>query len=320
MKPKNIVFFLLLVTIQSLHPKEHIMLKGCIDSGELKKVPSFKIYYDGIETKSNPDGFFTIPLEQKLDNYSLLICKDFSPEFVSVNTVKQLTFNTERTYKFYSLQKATIPLLQEKIDGLKRETFPLEEKAKQSSMRVKLIEKQIALLQASLEATKNSRSIREIDSLTTRKNHINEELKELEKTIVFNTQKINLYEEKSKKLREANFQSRTSDFWIITQKRFKDGIKKAIIPDNCVVACLNAKTVSSVESWSFPIAQNFVAFPRIILQNNLETRNEGKIQSVTRSSLKSELFSLGTKVFHEARPEQIRIEPTRPNVQVALVQ
>jgi hypothetical protein len=94
---KTILFLLCVISIDTLsidardikkpETKKPMMLKGSIDSSQLEDIPPFKIYFQGIQTISNDDGFFTIPLEKKEKSYSLLICKDFEPKFSSVNTV-----------------------------------------------------------------------------------------------------------------------------------------------------------------------------------------------------------------------------------------
>ena len=61
----TIMFLLITVSIHAQHTKDiktpevkHTMLKGCIYSSQLEDIPPFNIYFQGIQTTSNDDGFF----------------------------------------------------------------------------------------------------------------------------------------------------------------------------------------------------------------------------------------------------------------------
>ena len=101
----QIIFFLLSLSLAASvkinlgenRPPALKMLKGSIVSNQLSTIPHFKVYYQGTQTISNDDGFFTIQITKQNTDYSLLICKDFKPTFDSVNTIKNLVFNTKIT-------------------------------------------------------------------------------------------------------------------------------------------------------------------------------------------------------------------------------
>lgn len=303
----HLFLFMNISCLPILNNQKHIMLKGCIDSKQLKTIPKFKIYFEGLQTESNDNGFFTIPLEKKQDDYSLLICKDFQPSFDSINTIKNLTLNTEKSYKFYSFQKATLQNVQEKIDNLHEKNTKLEDQIKPIKMRTKLIKRQMKRL-------KKQKKEKKISSLKERNKNLNIELQKINKSIASNKRKSKKLQKLLEQIQKDSKAGSSGDSWLITEKKFKK--KKAIIPDSCVIACLNPKNVARVENWNFVLASNFVAFPRIILKNNLETKNVKRKQSITRASLKSKLASLDKKIFHEPKIEEHRIEE---NVHVALV-
>ena len=115
---------------------EQLILKSCFTSSKLNEIPQFKIYFKGTQTTSNQDGFFSIPFMQETqqDAYFLLICKDFQQNFDAINTIRDLTINPKKPYKFFALKKATIDRLQNKI-------FKLQKKATPVRMHLKLLNK-----------------------------------------------------------------------------------------------------------------------------------------------------------------------------------
>jgi hypothetical protein len=191
-------------------------IKSGIVSNELDNMPNFRIYYRGMQTTNNKDGFFSIPLEDgKKDEYSLLICKDFYPQFGSINTIKNLAIKPKKYDKFYVFTKATIPLLEEKISQLQKQ-------AKRLKVRLKVVKK-----------------------------------KKLQSRLRYVEQKIKIYEQKRLALQNESEKKRAGDFWLISKKKFSK--KKFIVPDHCVIACINPKTVKSAENWNFSLPSNFIA-------------------------------------------------------------
>lgn len=292
------------------------VLKGCIVSNQLKTIPHFKVYYQGIQTVSNDDGFFSIPLEsaEKKESYSLLICKDFVPAFESINTVKNLTMPAKKPYQFFVMQKATMPLIQETIAELKTKARPFSMRSKLLARQIK---KQNQLYLQTKRETKKSVS------------HYTKRLKRLRlrrRKFVAQLKKIN---GKAAKLKEKylEFQNATPEkpaipFWFITKKSLstKRKSKKRTIPSDSVIVCLNPKTIDTVENWKFALAPNFVTLPRIILKKNLETKNIKRKQSITRSALKSELYSFEQSVFHELKKEAYKTDDKKTNMKISMVQ
>lgn len=272
---------------------KNLILKGCIVSNQIDKMPHFTVYYKGTQTKSDDDGFFSIPLEKKEVEYSILICKKFFPTFDSVNTIKNLSITTKPYDKFYTFSPATIPLLKKKIGEIQKKIHPI-------SMRLRLIDKQIERQKATAKK-ENVRSLRKRKLVT------QEELN------VFQRQ-IAVYKEKELAMRNATKKKPAGIFWLINEKTLNT--KTFVIPDNCVVACLNPKTVNYVENWNFTLPSNFTALPRIVLKKNLETKNIKGQQSITRSAIKSQL---PCDPFHKDIKTECKNFAKHPNVKVSLL-
>ena len=289
------------------------MLKGAIVSNELETIPNFKVYYQGTQTVSNDDGFFTLPLEDDtVQDLSLLICKDFSPKFEGTNTIKNLSVNPKKSYAYFALSKATLPLTKNRIDQLEQKTKPL-------TLRADLIKRQIERQKKHLALSKNKNRKKSFYRPEYYKNN----LKKLEQRLSITTQTYKKVHQEILELKEKllTFQNATptkpaGDFWFIDKKI----LQNTVVPENCVIVSLNPKTVDRIENWSFSLSQNFMAFPKIILKENLETRNVKKKQSITRSALKSEFYALEKKVFHEQQKEVTKYFDDRPNVRVAILQ
>lgn len=313
MEKKHCFLFVLFVYAIPLQGTS-LTLKGEIVAPNLNTTPPFKVYYQGMQTKSNEDGFFSFPLEEKKkEKYALIICKDFVQQFDSINTIKGLKINPAKPYKLFTIKKATIPVLQQKI-------HQLEQNLKPTTMRLRLIERQIQRQHHNLSHFEMSNKLyqthydiapyqKKLHALKGSQNRLKKQSDTL-------TNKIALLKKKYQELQNASNQEEAGDFWLITQKTLAK--KRNKIPDNCVVVCLNPKIVHRIENRKYPLAPNFVAFPRLILKQNLETKNVKRKKSIIRSSHKSELYSFDTQVFHEPKKEELRSFANQPEVKVAL--
>jgi len=60
-----------------------VQLKGCISvNTDLKRLPEFRIFFEGVQVKNDEDGFFPLAATQsQIDNTSILICENFKPRF-----------------------------------------------------------------------------------------------------------------------------------------------------------------------------------------------------------------------------------------------
>ena len=291
-----------------------IMLKSCIVSPDLETLPPFTVYYRGMKTFSNSDGFFSIPLDTgKSNHYNLLICKQFNQNFDSGNTVKSLSVSSQKPYNFYSITKATLHEIHNRVQQLKME-INLHE------MQVKLLGKQIEKQKIRLEQLKQQGEKHGItynlDSYTGNIQSLDVRKLDLQYKLA-NAKK----EHEDLKVRYGELQNKPEnelkkDFWLITKS---DLVKENyIVPDDCVVLNMNLKNVDRIENWKFSLPSNFVAFPRIVLKKGIEIRNVKRKQSLTRSSLKAEL-NFEANVFHEQKKEEIKKFSDKPNVIVALV-
>ncbi|MCK4517172.1 hypothetical protein KAT92_00210 [Candidatus Babeliales bacterium] len=291
------------------------MLKGAIASSQIDLLPSFKIYYQGIQVESNDDGFFTIPLEtEQNNNLSLIVCKDFIPNFDSINTIKHLTIQQNKSYKFFTFSRATLPTLKSKIEQLEQNKKPV-------SMRLKLANRQINRQEQTISHLTLQNQVKEttynleiykskLSSLKKTKTRLVTQEAELNK-------QIKLFQKKYEEFQNNPGLQTNADFWFIKEKSLET--EQFVIPNNCVVVCMNPKIVDRLENWKFPLARNITALPRIVLKANLEIENKKRVQSITRSALKSELYSLDAQVFHEPKREETQNSAGKPEVKVTLV-
>jgi len=128
MKRKNSIFFTLLLVTMSIIPFQHAKapikkkvlpqkiikkalpeVRGYIKlASDKKKVPEFRIYFNGMETTNNSEGFFSFPLQQgKPKELSLIISKKISPEFEKTNTIKNLNVKENKRHQAYSLKQTS---------------------------------------------------------------------------------------------------------------------------------------------------------------------------------------------------------------------
>ena len=59
---------------------EQTEMRGCIkaEATSADKMPEFRVFFAGKETMSNREGFYSIPLEGSVKQYSMLICKNIN--------------------------------------------------------------------------------------------------------------------------------------------------------------------------------------------------------------------------------------------------
>ncbi len=84
-------------------------LRGCIKvKGSVDKVPQIRILFEGRETVSNSEGFFSFPVdEQNIEKYSFVICKRIKQNFDKTNTLKHISALGNKEYRYYSFKKGT---------------------------------------------------------------------------------------------------------------------------------------------------------------------------------------------------------------------
>ena len=87
--------------------------KGCEIRGYIKteqyiteKVPQFRVLFAGKETMSNPEGFFSLPLDENMSRCALLICKSVKQNFVKTNTVRNVGMELDENYRYFELERS----------------------------------------------------------------------------------------------------------------------------------------------------------------------------------------------------------------------
>lgn len=256
-------FSLIIVFSGIINSGNPVCLKSCILSPKMEDLPSFRIYYQGMKTTNDKDGLFTIPLENGLnDEYSLLICKEFSPKFESVNTIDSVSAINKKMCKFYTIKKASYALLESEIESFNK-------KIKACNSKYKLFNKQIELRKKTNNSTKDLLRKREI----------------VLKKLIYFKDKVALYEQKRLAMQNESERRAPGVFWLIKKKLIKT--RKFAIPENCVVVCINPKMVRKIENWNFSLSDQFISFPRIVLKDQIEMRDVPRKKSIVRSSRKS---------------------------------
>jgi hypothetical protein len=82
-------------------------IRGCIKvQGLVDKVPGFRVLYQGKEEISNDEGFFSFPVEeQRIEKYSLIICKVIKQNFDKTNTIKNVSIIPDKNYHYYTFKR-----------------------------------------------------------------------------------------------------------------------------------------------------------------------------------------------------------------------
>lgn len=74
--------------------------------GDVDDVPQFKIYFDGMETTNNAEGFFKFPTEPDvMQNYGIIICNKIKHTFGRHNTVDSFGLIPDMNYKYFRYKK-----------------------------------------------------------------------------------------------------------------------------------------------------------------------------------------------------------------------
>ncbi|MBD3272793.1 hypothetical protein GF385_00380 [Candidatus Dependentiae bacterium] len=85
------------------HP---FILKGYIKVPQnWKRVPEFRILFNGKQVTNDENGFYSFPLDKKINKFHFLICKNVDQVFEKINTVKNLKVNIEKPYKYFLFVK-----------------------------------------------------------------------------------------------------------------------------------------------------------------------------------------------------------------------
>ncbi len=94
---------------RSFHGKAPCILKGCLSfahESTHEKLPSFRICFKGKETKSDEEGFFSIPVDdEQLDQFTFIITKNIQQVFDKHNTVKGLKLLPNKNYLCYTYKR-----------------------------------------------------------------------------------------------------------------------------------------------------------------------------------------------------------------------
>jgi hypothetical protein len=95
--------------------KQQLTLKGCLKTPrDWKNIPEFRFFYDGKEAVNDNEGFFTFPIEENINKFNIIICKDIKQNFDGINTIENLSVRTDKPYLMYSLKRTLTKYLEKK--------------------------------------------------------------------------------------------------------------------------------------------------------------------------------------------------------------
>ncbi len=104
---KGLNFIALSCVMSLMGLAEQTEMRGCIkaEATSADKMPEFRVLFAGKETMSNREGFYSIPLEDSVKQYSMLICKNIKQNFVKTNTVRNVCMAPDDNYRYYEFEK-----------------------------------------------------------------------------------------------------------------------------------------------------------------------------------------------------------------------
>lgn len=105
-----IVFILVIIfnccKVNLILPQNSFSLRGYIQANQnWKKVPEFRILFNGKQVISDENGFYSFPVENRINKFHFLVCKNIEQNFDKINTIKNLSLKFEKPYKYFSFTK-----------------------------------------------------------------------------------------------------------------------------------------------------------------------------------------------------------------------
>ncbi|MBM3886751.1 hypothetical protein FJ364_02365 [Candidatus Dependentiae bacterium] len=91
-------------TMASTHKSSKInQIKGCLKiERDEEDVPPFRVYFEGMETTNNDEGFFSFPVDaDQIDKYSIIICNKIQHTLGRHNTVESFGLIPDMNYKHF---------------------------------------------------------------------------------------------------------------------------------------------------------------------------------------------------------------------------
>lgn len=106
----NIFFILIIIfnccKIPAAFPQNRFILKGYIqNNSDFKKVPEFRILFNGEQVLNDENGFYSFSVDKKIQKLDFIVCKDIKQNFKKINTIKNLSVHFDKDYKYFSFTK-----------------------------------------------------------------------------------------------------------------------------------------------------------------------------------------------------------------------
>jgi hypothetical protein len=119
------------VASQPVPVNTNLEVRGCIRrqmSTDL--VPPMRILFDGKETVSNAEGFFSFPVDDRdVEKYSLVICKTIKQNFDKRNTLKNVSIIPSKDYRYFSFKRNALGMgWQQREKTLNKKNFVIPQR------------------------------------------------------------------------------------------------------------------------------------------------------------------------------------------------
>ncbi len=92
---------------QGLGSKQLCEMVGCIKiDHDSEDVPQFKVYFEGMETTNNDEGFFKFPVDcGNIEKYAIIICNKIKHTFGGHNTVDSFGLIPDMNYRYFYFKR-----------------------------------------------------------------------------------------------------------------------------------------------------------------------------------------------------------------------
>lgn len=104
-------------------------IKGCIKTQGTSTgaVPQLRVLYEGKETISNPEGFFSFSAEEDFNECALIMCKSIKQNFDKINTLKYESIS--KRYRYFAYTRGCDGIWQQQEKKLNQKSLILPKHA-----------------------------------------------------------------------------------------------------------------------------------------------------------------------------------------------
>jgi hypothetical protein len=113
MRNKLLVVFvqLLFIATAIFAADSRLEIRGhiCVNENSGDTIPDIKILFNGMETLSNQEGFYSFPLDEEPKKFRLILSNYLKNSFRGPNTIEDFRISPDRSYKYFSLTNTRSP-------------------------------------------------------------------------------------------------------------------------------------------------------------------------------------------------------------------